>query len=261
MRLREFADAIKERFGTEDIEEQYKDLEAAMQANLITAGEYEAALIDVQKKDPAYIFAEQSSKLMDAAIEETRRMAEEIAESTVTPWEQAQANIAQAGDFLGRGFLTLEQHMRYVGEQMKSSPAYEFWDMLRDKMKSAADKMRSDADAIRQSVKSPMESFREQMSKINELFSLGAIDRETAMRAEMKAREELYGPGADISTGANNVLGGVGDVGAQAALSELRRRGEAKDKQEQQLRESRKQSELLGQIADNTGAARVPVFA
>jgi len=81
------------------------------------------------------------------------------------------------------------------------------------------------------------------------------------MRAEMKAREELYGSGAESPSTANNVLGGVGDVGAQAALSELRRRGEVRDKQEQQLRESRKQSQLLGQIADNTGAARIPVFA
>lgn len=134
--------------------------------------------------------------------------------------------------------------------------AAEFWNMIQDKMRAAADSVRSDADSIAQSVKTPMELFRDQMAKIGELFSLGAIDRETAMRAEMKAREELYG----TSTTAGNVLGGAGDFGAQFAISELKRRGVERDKQEAMLREAQKQSRYLGTIADNTGRDVVPVY-
>jgi len=137
--------------------------------------------------------------------------------------------------------------------------ANEFFSMIAEKAKAAYDDMSRRAETLRQTIKLPVEQFADQMADINELLTSGMITQTEAIRAEAKAREEAFG--RDAATRGSNVLGGVGDVGAQAALSELRRRGEVRDKQEQQLLESRKQSQLLGQIANNTGASRIPVFA
>jgi len=109
-------------------------------------------------------------------------------------------------------------------------------------------------------VKSPMEKAGERVAQIQELFAAGLITQEQALRASMQVQDEFGAQAEAQAMTPGNVMGGAGDLGAQAAISELKRRGMEQDRQESMLRESQKQSRYLEAIAQNTGLNRIPVF-
>lgn len=122
--------------------------------------------------------------------------------------------------------------------------------------KQAADKQAKSIDEgkkLTEELQSPLEKYRAELAKIDDLQRRGAIDAQTAMRAQNRAAEELDKATSGAGKTAQPQLADALQAGSQEALNAVARfeqtgRAGSEDKQAELVDENKKHTELLRRL-------------
>lgn len=113
---------LTEKFFPEDFAGQRAELNKLLQDGFIDQTVFDAALKDLEARDPVAKWFQTMLDAGEAALEKQKGLADSLTDSLMTPWERAQKEMGAAQEMAGRGLISEDTYARAIAKGMEDSP-------------------------------------------------------------------------------------------------------------------------------------------
>jgi hypothetical protein len=113
---------LTEKFFPEDFASQRAELNKLLEGGFIDQTVFDAALKDLEARDPVAKWFQKMLDAGEAALEKQKGLADALTDSLLTPWERAQKEMGAAQEMAGRGLISEDTYARAIAKGMEDSP-------------------------------------------------------------------------------------------------------------------------------------------
>lgn len=113
---------LTEKFFPEDFAAQRAELNKLLEGGFIDQTVFDAALKDLEARDPVAKWFQAMLDAGEAALEKQKGLADSLTDSLLTPWERAQKEMGAAQEMAGRGLISEDTYARAIAKGMEDSP-------------------------------------------------------------------------------------------------------------------------------------------